>query len=154
MKKNTMRKLAVLLLAVMLLGMLSGCAQLGVRKTIANFEKGCKELDSELLMSCLNPKIMEPLGGLLGLLGVDNLDNMLGVLVDVLDFIDFKDQTLEEILKTLKISCKSIEFNDDNTECTVAAEVSYKVGEETVEKAVFIDCALEDETWYIMKFGS
>ena len=154
MKTKILRTVSVLLIAVMMLGLFTGCAQFGVRKTIAAFEKGCKELDSELIMECLNPAIMDPLGGALSFLGVDNLDNFLGVLMDVLDFSDFKDETPEEILETLKIKCKSLSFNDDKNECTVSAEISYEVGEETVEKLVFIECELVDETWYIMGFDA
>ena len=153
-KRNGLRKLALLLVTVLLLGLLSGCASSGVRKVISKFEKACQELDADTMLDCLNPTITNPLGDVLDFFGVDSLNSALSGVVKVLGVIDFKDDAPEDVLKTLKIKCKDFDFNDAKDACTVTAQLSYTVDGEKVEKTVHIKCEQVDDAWYIMSFGS
>lgn len=153
-KRNGLRTVALLLVTVLLLGLLSGCASSGVRKVISKFEKACQELDADTMLDCLNPTITNPLGDVLDFFGVDSLNSALSGVVKVLGVIDFKDDAPEDVLKTLKIKCKGFDFNDAKDACTVTAQLSYTVDGEKVEKTVLIKCEQVDDAWYIMSFGS
>ena len=153
-KRNGLRTVALLLVTVLLLGLLSGCASSGVRKVISKFEKACQELDADTMLDCLNPTITNPLGDVLDFFGVDSLNSALSGVVKVLGVIDFKDDAPEDVLKTLKIKCKDFDFNDAKDACTVTAQLSYTVDGEKVEKTVLIKCEQVDDAWYIMSFGS
>lgn len=146
--KNTMKRFAAMLLAaIMMLTLLTGCGAKGaVKETISNFETACHALDVRGMLDCMNPTISKPLLTALNLLGVDDTSGVLEELVDVLGIFEGAGEKTEVFIQSIKIDPQDFKFNDNNDKCTVFAELSY--GEENT-KAVTIDLVLKDEVWYI-----
>ena len=147
MKQTVKRMAAVVLAAVMMLTLLTGCGAKGaVKETISNFETACHALDVRGMLECMNPTISKPLLTALNLLGVEDTSGVLEELVGILGIFEGAGEKTEEFVQSIKIAPQKYEFNDDKDKCTVLAELSY--GEEKA-KTITIDLVLKDETWYI-----
>lgn len=147
MKQTMHRVAAVLLLAVMMLTLLTGCGAKGkAKETIANFESACQALDVRGMLECINPTISKPVLTAMNLLGVEDTSSTLTELVGILGMFEGAGEKTEEFVQSIEIKPDDFEFNDDKDECTVTAELSY--GEDNTE-TITIDLVLKDEVWYI-----
>ncbi|MBQ2061130.1 MAG: hypothetical protein II458_00425 [Oscillospiraceae bacterium] len=149
MKRGIIKGVALLMLTVLLVTSLSGCANKEVKSLIGRFESSCQNMDVDGILDCCNPAIVSPLRGLLGILGVKDLNGIIENLSSILGAIDFKDDSPEEVLKTLRIKPSKYVTNDAKDGCDVYATLSYTVDGKTTEKSVRITCAKGNDGWYI-----
>ena len=146
--KNTVKRFAaVILAAIMMLTLLTGCGAKGaVKETVSNFESACHALDVRGMLECMNPTVSKPLLAALDLFGVGDTSGVLEDLVEILGIFEGAGEKTEEFIQSIKIAPQKYEFNDNKDKCTVLAELSY--GDEKA-KAITIDLVLKDEVWYI-----
>ena len=152
--KNTLKRVLCAVMALMMLVTIASCgAKSDVNKLIDTFEASCVELDTDGILDCMNPDVVDPVRSVLDLLGVKDLDKILEALVDIIAFVDFKDDDPKSVLETLKIKPENHVFNDAEDECTVTASVSYTVDGSEVTDVVSFKCILVDEAWYISRIS-
>lgn len=146
--KNTVKRFAAMLLAaIMMLTLLTGCgAKSAVKETVDNFETACHALDVRAMLECMNPTVSRPLLAAMDILGVADTSGVLEELVGILGILEGAGEKTEEFIQSIQIDPKEYEFNSDKDKCTVLAELSY--GEEKA-KTITIDLILKDEVWYI-----
>lgn len=147
MKKNFRRVAAVLVLAVMMMALLTGCGAKGeVKKTISNFETACHALDVRAMLECVNPTISKPILAAMDLFGMEDTSGALDELVGILGIFEGAGEKTTEFVQSVKIKPVDYTFNADKDECIVVAELSY--GEEKTEN-ITMEMVLKNEVWYI-----
>ena len=148
--KKFARVAAIALAAVLMLVVLTGCTNSGVKKTISSFESACQSLDVRGMLECVNPTISKPLLGALNLLGVEDTSGLLDDVVNALGMFDNAGESTEEFVKSIQIKPSDYAFNGDKDECDVTATLSYG---ESKEKEITIHMILKNDVWYISKIS-
>lgn len=147
MKKNFRRVAAVLVLAVMMMALLTGCGAKGeVKKTISNFETACNSLDVRAMLECVNPTLSKPILAAMDLFGMEDTSGALDELVGLLGIFPGAGDKTAEFVKAVKIKPVDFTFNEDNDECIVVAELSYGLGK---TENIAMEMVLKNEVWYI-----
>lgn len=150
MRKTACRGAAVILMAVMMLAILSGCAKSKVKHTISEFESACQAVDAAGMLACIDPTISKPLQDAMDLLGIENTSGLFDELVEILNLFEGTGEAAEELVQSIRIEPVSYEFNDSSDKCSVAARIS--CGGDSAENVV-IKLVLKDDVWYISGIG-
>lgn len=151
MNKKLIRAAALALVVCLLLAAFAGCgssSKRGVEQLLGDFERACRKLDVEAMLSCINPDVAEPILNIMKILGIDDTEETLDKIVAFLGFFGDAGDSAEELISSIKIEPEKYEFNDGEDECSVTAKVS--CGDES--ETVIIECIEKDGSWYISGF--
>lgn len=151
-------KIILLSLIIMITLFISGC---GEEKKCANqiqsFVSACNELDTEGILSCMDPSIADPIRITFGVIGTltgkelnDVLDGIIHILIKGLQL--FNDEIeMEQIFSSMSIEVEKIKIEEEYAQ--IEGKISFHLFGKLVKRDVMVDMKETDQVWYIMKIS-
>ena len=155
MKKNTLRILSILLIAILLMGTLTGCSvkdKSEIRKLLVSFETGCRDADLEEILDCFDPQVIKPIKSTLNLLGTDlsDISDLIYGIIGLGGLVQPDENDALQLLQSIRIKPSEYTFHKDQDLCEVTAEISYEAGGESYSDTAVINCVNRDGEWYLL----
>jgi hypothetical protein len=155
--KKTARRIAVILLALLIAASMFGCEATEKskikRELLAPFESACHNLDVRAMVECFNPSVGEPILLVMNTLGIEDTSGVLDRIVDLLDNFGELGVKADAFFSSLSIKAKAYEFNEDQDRCRVTAVTGYGTGEERKETTAVLKCVKRADKWYLNGIG-
>ena len=163
MKKRTLKLISVILVAAFLLGSLCSCNAKNnskIKTLFNNFESACKAADVDKVLDCCDPNIIGPARSIASFIGIDS-SKLSSYIFQIIDFSKVAADTIKQTdnlesifaaFSSLTIKPKKFNYNDEKTNCSVTAEITYTKDGEKHKSETVIKCVQRDEEWYFSIF--